>query len=205
MSRQSGIVIAELLEMKATQPDRRWQAHLYCVGGKVVASHISNNSDGKVLLVNEEAMQWLTGCNQSEFAWKLKALSPQETYAMIHSRFSAIVRTPPPPSHPITTGALAPMPTPQPPYAMKMPAAIPTPTTQPLRPTPTPPPVKEGAIPQRHQFVDQSEMDFWPRNHRRVLGLVDGKRSVDKISGILKLPNRVVEEILHDLKKLEIS
>ena len=55
-------------------------------------------------------------------------------------------------------------------------------------------------IPRRIAHVTQEQMSQWSRKHRAVFVLVDGRKSVEQIAGLLSLPVKEVEKVLRDLQ-----
>jgi len=171
MSRQSGVVLVELREMKGRPTGEPWQAYLYLTEGKAVACYVYSKRDGRLLFSNEEAMRWLTKWGQREFAWV--ALTPEQSRSFHLPQQSATPqRLLPPPKR------AAP--------AQRLDEVL---------------PMSNKVVPQRLVLVEQDVMRSLPRNHRRVLALVDGKRSVEKIAAMLRLPLKNVEAVLSDLHK----
>lgn len=58
--------------------------------------------------------------------------------------------------------------------------------------------------PQRIVQAEQGVISSWPRKHRQIFALADGKRSIEKIAAMLKQPPSVVEEIVNDLQSLGV-
>jgi len=52
--------------------------------------------------------------------------------------------------------------------------------------------------------AEQGVISSWPRKHRQIFALVDGKRSVGQIAAMLKLPPAIVEAIVDDLQSLGV-
>jgi hypothetical protein len=52
--------------------------------------------------------------------------------------------------------------------------------------------------------AEQGVISSWPRKHRQIFALVDGKRSVGQIAAMLKQPPAVVEVIVDDLQSLGV-
>ena len=73
----------------------------------------------------------------------------------------------------------------------------PTPTqTNPLLPVPAP----RIFVPRRIVYVAQEQMRTWPRKHRTLFVLIDGKKSVEQLAGLLSLSVKEVEQVLSDLQ-----
>jgi hypothetical protein len=76
----------------------------------------------------------------------------------------------------------------------------------------THPPVRETSpaiarswpIPQRTAQVDQKQLLSWPRMHRKVYALVEGRNTVKKIADILSVSPASVEQVLHDLQGINV-
>ena len=66
------------------------------------------------------------------------------------------------------------------------------------------PPPRHVAPPQRIVQAEQSVINSWPRKHRQIFALVDGKRSVRHIATILKLSPADVEVVVNDLQSLGV-
>lgn len=163
MSRQSGIVLIELLGRKETETSVPWQACLQLIVGKAVSCRIYSKIDGRVLFPDEEAMHWLIRWEKREFAWM--ALTPEQARALLLLHQPSQVALLPPPKR--QEGNII-------------------------------PPGRGTAIPQPLTLAMRS----WPRNHRRVFALIDGKRSVEQIATLLKLSPKSIEAILKDLSTM---
>jgi hypothetical protein len=151
-----------------------WQARLSLVEGHVVACHVHSQVDGRRLLSGDEALRWLAHWGQRELAWTLKVFTPHQTVP-----------------HPAPAGLLPPARNVAPPQRVSQPAGLILPARQ-----VTPP----QRIEQAEQGVDSS----WPRKHRQIFALVDGKRSVGHIAAILKQSPEVVEGIVNELQSLGV-
>jgi len=173
-SRQSGIVLLELRDVKGTSTGEPWQAYLYLVEGRAVACRIYSKKDGRVLLGNEEAMHWLARWEKREFAWK--ALTSEQSRAILFAQQSSSPQ-----------GLL-----PSPQRAA---------SAQRLNEVMA---ANNDGVPQRLVSVEKNIMRSWPRNHRLIFALVDGKRSVEKIAAMLKLTQKNVEEVLSDLHRIGV-
>ena len=55
-------------------------------------------------------------------------------------------------------------------------------------------------VPRRIVYVTQEQMSTWPRKHRTVFVLIDGKKSVEQLAGLLSLSVKEVELVLSDLR-----
>ncbi len=55
-------------------------------------------------------------------------------------------------------------------------------------------------IPRRLAQVTQEQISLWPRKHRAVFVLVDGRKNTEQIAGLLSLPVKEVEKVLRDLQ-----
>lgn len=64
----------------------------------------------------------------------------------------------------------------------------------------TPSPVLRSPIPRRSVYVGQEQMRLWPRKYRVVFVLIDGRKSVEQIAGLLSLSIREVEEVVYELQ-----
>ncbi len=65
-------------------------------------------------------------------------------------------------------------------------------------------PVKRIPIPRRTIQVSQGQINTWPRRHRMIYVLIDGKKNVQQIATILSLPNHIVERVLTDFQSIRI-
>jgi len=63
---------------------------------------------------------------------------------------------------------------------------------------------RQNTPPQRIVQAEQSVINSWPRKHRQIFALVDGKRSVRHIATILKLSPADVEVVVNDLQSLGV-
>ena len=68
-----------------------------------------------------------------------------------------------------------------------------------------PPASARSSVPRRTVLVEQRQMISWPRRHRMVYVLIDGKKSIDRIAEILSLPINVVEDIIRDLQSIDVA
>jgi hypothetical protein len=59
---------------------------------------------------------------------------------------------------------------------------------------------ENSLFPQRTVYLDQRQMQSWPRLHRSVFALADGTRSSVKIAEMLSVGTEVVERVLRDLQ-----
>lgn len=59
-------------------------------------------------------------------------------------------------------------------------------------------------IPRRIAYVDQEQMNTWPRLHRRVFVLADGSKSIAKIAGILSMSPEVIVQTINDLQSIGV-
>lgn len=64
-------------------------------------------------------------------------------------------------------------------------------------------PQEEMAVfPQRIIYLDQAQIQSWPRLHRMVFALCDGTRSITKIAEMLSAAPEQVESALRDLQSI---
>jgi len=168
-----------------------WRAHLYLAEGHVAACQVLSLVDGRRLLSDEEALRWLTGWGQRELAWSLEVFTQHKTAPR-----PAPADPLPPPRH------VAPA------QRVSQPADLPTPARYGSPPHHVAQPegllqlARQNTPPQRIVQAEQSVISSWPRKHRQVFALVDGKRSVKHIATILKLSPAVVEGVVNDLQSL---
>jgi hypothetical protein len=59
-------------------------------------------------------------------------------------------------------------------------------------------------IPRRLVLLEPWQMASWPRTYRMVYALVDGKKSVTKITEILSVSPGTVEQVLRDLQAMRV-
>lgn len=178
MSRQNGVVHVELPKAKRIEMGEPWRARLHLVEGRVVKCYVHSQVDGRRLLSDDEAMRWLAQWGQCELAWSPEVFTLYQT-------------APHPVLRPAPAGLLPPARHIEPPQRASQPAGL-------------LPAARQDAPPQRIVQVGQGLLRSWPRKHRQVFALVDGKRSVGQIAAMLKLPRTVVEEIVNDLQSLGV-
>jgi hypothetical protein len=173
-SKQSGILLVE-----APGPNESpWQGRFQLNNGMVTSCVLLNKADGRAVLRNEEALAWIT--SQGKLEWQME--EDAET-------------APPPPPPPRT------------------PPRLPSPTgglprderyyyEENLPPAPSPVEKSQLAIvPQRTEkgrVVPGNA--FASRDHRQVLGLVDGQRSVQEIAQLLHRPADSIIRVLQELQ-----
>ena len=197
MSRQNGVVHVELPKAKRIEMGEPWRARLYLVEGRVVACQVHSQVDGRRLLSDHAAVRWLAQWGQRELAWSLEVF----TLGQIE---------PHPVLRPAPVGLLPPARPFAPPQGVWQPANLP-----PSARYGSPPhhiaqpagPLSSSSLvipPQRIVQAEPGVISSWPRKHRQVFALVDGKRSVEQIVAMLKLPPAVVEEIVNDLQSLGV-
>ena len=197
MSRQNGVVHVELPEAQRTKKGEPWRARLYLVEGYVVACHVHSQVDGRRLVSDGEAMRWLASWGQRELVWSLEVFTLHQT-------------TPHPVLLPAPAGLLPPPRPVAPPQRASQPADLPLPARYGSSPRHSAPsaghlaPASQVPPPQRSVQAEQGMISSWPRKHRQIFALVDGKRSVGQIAAMLKLPREVVEEIVNDLQSLGV-
>ncbi len=77
-------------------------------------------------------------------------------------------------------------------------------TTTPLpaqtKPLQAPAPTPRIYVPRRIAYVTQEQINTWPRKHRIVFGLIDGKKRVEQLAGLLSLSPKEVQQVLVDLQ-----
>ena len=73
----------------------------------------------------------------------------------------------------------------------------PTPITGPIR-------RDEPQIPLRSMQVEVSQMTQWPRTHRMVYAMIDGKNTTKRIAELLSLQTTTLEQILRDLQNMRV-
>ncbi len=197
MSRQNGVVHVELPKAKRIEMGEPWRARLHLVEGRVVACYVHSQVDGRRLLSDDEAMRWLARWGQRELAWSLEVFTLYQT-------------APHPVLRPAPAGLLPPVRHVAPPQRASQPAGLfpparyGSPPHHSAQPAGLLPAARQDAPPQRIVQVGQGVISSWPRKHRQVFALVDGKRSAGQIAAMLKLPPAVVEEIINDLQSLGV-
>ena len=193
MSRQNGVVYVELPKAQRAEKGEPWRARLHLVEGHVVACHVHSQVDGRRLLSDDGAMRWLARWGQRELAWSLEVFALHQTT-----------------SHPAPAGLLPPPRSVAPPQRASQPADLPPPARYGSPPRHSAqsagllPPAGLVTPPQRSLQAEQGVISAWPRKHRHIFALVDGKRSVGQIAAMLKLPPAVVEAIVNDLQSLGV-
>ena len=197
MSRQNGVVYVELPKTQRAEKGEPWRARLHLVEGRVVACHVHSQVDGRRLLSDDGAMRWLAQWGQRELVWSLEDFTLHQIA-----------------SHPVLgpaqVGLLPPARPVAPPQRIWQPADLPPPARYGSPPHHIAqsagllPPASLVTPPQRIVQAEQGVISSWPRKHRQVFALVDGKRSVGQIAALLKLPPTVVEEIVNDLQLLGV-
>ncbi|HKV56644.1 MAG TPA: hypothetical protein VJO32_00120 [Ktedonobacteraceae bacterium] len=172
-SKQSGVLLVE-----APGPNESpWQGRFQLNNGMVTSCVLLNKADGRVVLRNEEALAWITSQGKLEWQMEDEAEAPR------------------PPAQPSLT-----------------PPRLPPPGGAPAReeryyeedPLPLPPTVGKSQlaiVPQRTEkgkFVPGNV--FASREHRQVLGLVDGQRTVQEIAQLLHRPADFIIYVLQELQ-----
>ena len=66
------------------------------------------------------------------------------------------------------------------------------------------PVVGTSLIPRRTKEVEPGQMQAWPRTQRMVYALIDGKNSIQRITSMLSLSPRVVEQVLRALRSMGV-
>jgi hypothetical protein len=66
------------------------------------------------------------------------------------------------------------------------------------------PPPKAPVFPQRTVYLEQWQMQSWPRLHRTVFALADGTRSIEKIAEVLSAAPDVIDKALRDLQSIGV-
>jgi hypothetical protein len=59
-------------------------------------------------------------------------------------------------------------------------------------------------FPRRVAYLEQWQMQSWPRLHRMIFALSDGTRSVAKIAEVLSVPPEQIESALRDLQSINV-
>ncbi len=63
---------------------------------------------------------------------------------------------------------------------------------------------EEPQIPVRSMLVEASQMTQWPRTHRMVYAMVDGKNTTKRIAELLSMQTTTLEQILRDLQNMRV-
>jgi hypothetical protein len=79
-----------------------------------------------------------------------------------------------------------------------------TPVVRPVTGTGNFPVVGTSLIPRRTMVIKPGQMQAWPRTQRMVYALIDGKNSIQRITDMLSLSPRVVEEVLRALRSMGV-
>ena len=72
---------------------------------------------------------------------------------------------------------------------------------------PAPSPVTReeiSVLPRRAVYLEQRQMQSWPRLYRAVFALVDGTRSTAKIAEVLSVGPDIVTRVLYDLQSMNV-
>jgi hypothetical protein len=197
MSRQNGVVHVELPKAQTTEKREPWRARLDVVEGHVVACYVQSQVDGRIVLSDGEAMRWLAQWGQRELAWSLEVFTLHQTrpHPVLRPAPAGLL---PPPRH-VAPPQRVPQATDLPP-----PGAIWSPPHHIAQPAGLLPSARLIKPPQRIVQAEQGVISSWPRKHRQIFALADGKRSIEKIAAMLKQPPSVVEEIVNDLQSLGV-
>ncbi len=162
-----------VLLVEAPGPNKSpWQGRFQLDNGMVTSCVLLNKVDGRVVLRNEEALAWITSQGRLEWQMEDEAEAPP---------------SPTPPRLPAPGGEIAREeryyeddPLPAPPALGKNQLAI---------------------IPQRTEKGKiVSGNVFTSRDHRQVLGLVDGQRTVQEIAQLLHRPADFIIYVLQELQ-----
>lgn len=62
----------------------------------------------------------------------------------------------------------------------------------------------EPQIPVRSMVVEASQMTQWPRSHRMVYAMIDGKNTTKRIAELLCMQTTTLEQILRDLQNMHV-
>jgi hypothetical protein len=73
-----------------------------------------------------------------------------------------------------------------------------------LEPAPLFMPEEIPVFPRRVAYLEQWQMQSWPRLHRMIFALSDGTRSTAKIAEVLSVPPEQVESALRDLQSINV-
>lgn len=66
------------------------------------------------------------------------------------------------------------------------------------------PPEEIPVFPRRVVFLEQWQMQSWPRLHRMIFALSDGTRSIEKIAEVLSVTPEQVNSALRDLQAINV-
>ena len=170
------------------QDEKLWYAQILLVEGQVRAGRIQRRDNGQLLLRDTEALNWLSG--QGGLSWMFEEKTKQELI-------------PPPPAPSIRA------------IANKM---VIRPGLGPLREAnpgrrdekaretqlnvekSTSTVIPRHTVNGRHAEVNLS----WPRDHRLVFALIDGRRTLKEIAVLLKKTPEHVEHVLDDFRKINL-
>ncbi len=127
----------------------RFHVHLSLSEGKVASCFIKD-SKGQIVLIGDNALQWLQRLGTLNWTLTLQQAN--------------------------------------------------TPTSAQNAPSLPEPSAPRIFIPRRIAQIAQEQMSRWPRKHRTVFVMIDGRKSVEHIAGLLSLPIKEVEGVLYDLQ-----
>ncbi len=75
-----------------------------------------------------------------------------------------------------------------------------TPTPVQTKPSLPQVPAPRVFVPRRIAPIAHEQMSTWPRKHRTIFVLIDGKKSVEQLASLLSLQVKDVEQVLSDLQ-----
>jgi hypothetical protein len=150
--------------------EENWQGQFQLENGLVLSCLVCAKTDGQILLVNDEAIRWLTA--QGRLEWQIEELTSQANQFLL-----------PPPQYPARTRE-------QPDTTPAIPA-LPVASWEKQY---------KGVPIRAIQGNNAPLSAFSSREERQVYALIDGRRSVEEVIRLLHKPPELVMRVLQDLQ-----
>jgi hypothetical protein len=187
--RQTGMLQAELPGGMAGLRER-CRIEIDVVKGNIVACRVENSSE-RVVLWGDDALREVHRLGVVDWTLTLR----REPLPPLHESSSGL-RT-----RPLSSWERMSMTDP----FMRTPLGSTTGSTPVVRPvTGSFPVAGTSLIPRRTKEVEPGQMHAWHRTQRMVYALIDGKNSVQRITSMLSLSPRVVEQVLRALQAMGV-
>jgi hypothetical protein len=193
--RQTGVLQAELPGGMAGLRER-CRIEIDVVKGNIVACRVENSSE-HVVLWGDDALREVHRLGVLDWTLTLR----REPLPPLHAS-SAGLRT-----QPLSSWERMSMTDPfiRTPSGRLSPGGSTTGSTPVVRPvTGSFPVAGTSLIPRRTKEVEPGQMQAWHRTQRMVYALIDGKNSVQRITSMLSLSPRVVEQVLRALQAMGV-
>ena len=173
ISEQNGTVHLEPLQTTGEEP---WLAYLHMKQGEVTSCYIHSKKDGRVLLQNIRALQWLN--TKEGFVWTLGEDAP----SVSNSAVPRLLNKP----RVVETDSLSVLQQPE--------------TSQKMVVMHDPLEKRKASTTWTPQRMQESIPTTLPRTYVHIFALVDGQRSSEQISALLHISPERVLAILQELQ-----